>query len=264
MVSGHALLIVFVAAALAGAHPDANCDALDNRQISNNPMYSRAECSHKCNLCFEPPCGSPCDSHGKPDGCSFLAGKVQPNFACPAKACEATDNGVPDHERRCEVDGYVGAHVIQEDEITRTWNFSLAPGAMTSMHRHDYDYSFVAVAPSQLEIYGEDGSRLFDFWATGLSLRVEGDYLEPTNGVPLPWKVPRVHAARNIGPNWYHEILTEIKVTTNSTCQCVAHTRAAKLRQAQEAKAAAQEMHQKAKIALEQANALETTAQNIA
>ena len=51
---------------------------------------------------------------------------------------------------------------------------------MTSMHRHDHDYSFVAVAPSQLEVFGEDGRRLFDFWATGAAFRVVGDYLEPT------------------------------------------------------------------------------------
>jgi hypothetical protein len=84
-----------------------------------------------------------------------------------------------------QVDGYVGAHVIAEDEIQRTWNFTLCerlnnltrhervcvrscPGCMTSMHRHDYDYSFVAVKPSQLEVYGEDGKRLFDFYATGV------------------------------------------------------------------------------------------------
>ena len=47
------------------------------------------------------------------------------------------------------------------------WNFTLKPGEMTSMHRHDYDYTFVVVQPSQLEVFGEDGARLFDFWAEG-------------------------------------------------------------------------------------------------
>ena len=47
------------------------------------------------------------------------------------------------------------------------WNFTLKPGEMTSMHRHDYDYTFVVVQPSQLEVFGENGSRLFDFWAAG-------------------------------------------------------------------------------------------------
>ena len=84
---------------------------------------------------------------------------------------------------------YVGSYVILEDEFVRVWNFTLEPGQMTSMHKHDFDYSFVAVKPSRLEVFGEDGKRLFDFWATKLSLRVNGDYLEPTGDVKLPWKL---------------------------------------------------------------------------
>ena len=38
---------------------------------------------------------------------------------------------------------------------------------MTTMHRYDFDYTFVVVKPSQLEVFGEDGNRLFDFWAEG-------------------------------------------------------------------------------------------------
>ena len=87
----------------------------------------------------------------------------------------------------------------------------MEPGEMTSMHRHDFDYSFVAIKPSQLEVFGEDGTRLFDFWATEASLKINGDFLEPTGDVKLPYKVPRVHAARNIGPDTYHEILFESK-----------------------------------------------------
>ena len=52
---------------------------------------------------------------------------------------------------------------------------------MTSMHRHDFDYSFVAIKPSRLEVFGEDGTRLFDFWATESSLKINGDFLEPTD-----------------------------------------------------------------------------------
>ena len=83
---------------------------------------------------------------------------------------------------------------------------------MTSMHRHDFDYSFVAIKPSRLEVFGEDGTRLFDFWATESSLKIDGDFLVPTDeNIKLPYKVPRVHAARNIGPDTYHEILFESK-----------------------------------------------------
>jgi len=80
------------------------------------------------------------------------------------------------------------------------------------MHRHDYDYHFVAIEPTQLEVFAQNGSRLFDFRAEGvLAFRVEGDYLEPV-GIELPWKVPRVHAAKNIGENPYYEILFESKL----------------------------------------------------
>jgi hypothetical protein len=101
--------------------------------------------------------------------------------------------------------------LIYEDEAVRVWNFTLAPGAITSMHRHDYDYHFVAIKPTQLEVYGENGSRLFDFRAEGtLGFTIEGDYLKP-RGIELPWPVPRVHAAKNIGPDDYYEILFESK-----------------------------------------------------
>ena len=43
----------------------------------------------------------------------------------------------------------------------------MKPGQMTSMHRHDFDYTFVVIQPSQLEVFGKDGNRLFDFWAEG-------------------------------------------------------------------------------------------------
>lgn len=66
-------------------------------------------------------------------------------------------------------DGYVGSDVIYEDAYARIWNFTLAPGQSTSMHRHDHDYDFVAISPTQLEVYGEDGSRLLDFRAEGKS-----------------------------------------------------------------------------------------------
>ena len=60
------------------------------------------------------------------------------------------------------------------------------------------------------QVFGEDGTRLFDFWATEASLKINGDFLEPTSDVKLPYKVPRVHAARNIGADTYHEILLEL------------------------------------------------------
>ena len=57
---------------------------------------------------------------------------------------------------------------------------------------------------------------MFDFWATEASLKINGDFLEPTGDVKLPYKVPRVHAARNIGADTYHEILFESKFSSEN------------------------------------------------
>jgi hypothetical protein len=123
------------------------------------------------------------------------------------KKCACDQDG----NQPCEVDGYVGSSVIYEDDTVRVWNLTLAPSEMTSMHSHDYDYHFVAIKPTQLEVYGEDGSRLFDFRAEGaLGFKLVGDFLEPI-GIELPWPVPRVHAAKNIGHDDYYEILFESK-----------------------------------------------------
>ena len=141
--------------------------------------------------------------------CFALAANVVP--LGPKQEC-AMDQ--PNGKKHCEVDGYVGSEVIYEDDRVRVWNFTLAPGQMTSMHRHDFDYHFVAVQPTQLEVWGEDGTILFDFRAEGtLGFKIEGDYLVPiSENVRLPHIVPRTHAAKNIGPNPYHEILFESKL----------------------------------------------------
>ena len=170
------LILVSNIVLLTWSHPDLRCEDLDNGQRSYNPMLRESKCSRQC-------------------------------FACDddKRACSE-----PETLEKCSVDGFVGSYVIIENDYQRIWNFTLRPGEMTSMHRHDFDYSFVAIKPSRLEVYGEDGEKLFDFWATEASLRVSGDFLEPT-GEALPYKVPRVHAARNIGTETYHEILFESK-----------------------------------------------------
>ena len=84
------------------------------------------------------------------------------------------------------------------------------------LHPHDYDYHFVAIKPTQLEVYSENGSRLFDFRAEGtIGFKISGKFLKPI-GIDLPWPVPRVHLAKNIGPDDYYEILFESKHTTDS------------------------------------------------
>jgi len=119
----------------------------------------------------------------------------------------------------CAVDSFVGDMVIYEDRKVRIWVFKLAPGEMTSMHRHDCDYHFVAITPTQLEVWSERGERLFDFRAEGvLGFEIQGDELVqiPPFGAGVdppasfqPIRVPRIHAARNIGNDTYHEFLFE-------------------------------------------------------
>ncbi|CAE8634416.1 unnamed protein product [Polarella glacialis] len=129
--------------------------------------------------------------------------------------------GLKEHQElpsKCDIDEYVGSHVIFEDDFTRVWNFTLLPGEMTSMHIHSYDYSFLASEPSKLAVWGGDGKYLFSFDATGtMSFVVSGEVLQPANGVDLPWTVPRIHAAKNVGTGIYRELLFESKTTTNKT-----------------------------------------------
>ena len=124
----------------------------------------------------------------------------------------------------CEVDSNVGSHIIYEDARVRVWNFTLAPNASTSMHRHDCDYHFIALEPSTLEVWGASGERLFDFLATGtLGFKIEGDFLvqlAPSGADAAsftPIRVPRVHSARNLGNHVYREILFESLQHCNSS-----------------------------------------------
>ena len=191
------LILIFLAKPNVSSITQPNCKELDNGQFYDNPVYKQPECSSKCYVCNEK-----CDDK---EDCAISA--------CSKKIEESNE------EEKCNVDGYVGSYVILENKYHRVWNFTLQPGEMTSMHRHDYDYSFVAVKPSRLEVFGEDGTRLFDFWAVEADLKINGDYLEPVGNVKLPYKVPRIHSARNIGQNVYHELLFENKCSTNSFAQ---------------------------------------------
>jgi hypothetical protein len=128
-----------------------------------------------------------------------------PPFEEGAHACS------PESAADCVIDGYVGSKIIFEDESVRIWNFTLAPGEMTSMHRHDCDYHFVAVTPTELEVWVENGDRAFSFRAEGtLGFKVVGDELIQTAS-EKPIVAPRTHAARNIGTAVYYELLFESK-----------------------------------------------------
>jgi beta-alanine degradation protein BauB len=52
----------------------------------------------------------------------------------------------------------IGDSVIFENDAVRIWELRLPPGAASSYHRHELDYFFLHVMPSQIEVTRDDGS----------------------------------------------------------------------------------------------------------
>lgn len=124
----------------------------------------------------------------------------------------------PDSASSCDIDEYVGTYVMYEDATTKVWNFTLPPGEMTSMHKHDCKYHFIAISSSEMEVYDKFGTRLFSFLAEGtFGFDIDGeDLLQiPTVTTDImsfqPIRLPRIHAVRNVGNNTFYEILVESK-----------------------------------------------------
>lgn len=120
----------------------------------------------------------------------------------------------PEIPGSCVVDNEVGTKVIYEDATVRVWNMTLAVGETTSMHRHKCGYHFLAVTSSELEVWTESGLRLMTITpkvGEVLGFSIEGDSLVQTASSD-PIRIPRTHAARNIGPNTFTEILFESKL----------------------------------------------------
>ena len=119
----------------------------------------------------------------------------------------------PEIPGSCIVDNQVGSEIIFEDAAVRVWNMTLAVGETTSMHRHKCGYHFLAITSSELEVWTEFGQRLMTITpkvGEVLGFSIEGDSLVQTASSD-PIRIPRTHAARNIGPNTFTEILFEIK-----------------------------------------------------
>ena len=115
----------------------------------------------------------------------------------------------------CEVDGNVGSAVIFDDATTKIWNFTLGPGEMTTMHRHDCGYHFLALSSAELELYGNDGKLLMDINIKEgdiLGFAIQDEMLVQTASTD-PIRIPRTHAAKNVGQTTFKEILFESKLT---------------------------------------------------
>lgn len=103
------------------------------------------------------------------------------------------------------------AKVFENDEIV-LWELALEPGETTGVHTHRLDYVFYVLEGSRLETLDANQASLFEFDAnTGdvFVVRCEGDQLFVGEGDSFA--VPATHAARNVGPTRYREILVETK-----------------------------------------------------
>jgi hypothetical protein len=114
----------------------------------------------------------------------------------------------------CAVDGNIGTKVIFEDATVRVWNFTLGSAETTSMHRHYCGYHFLTVTSSTLEVWGEFGDQILTISPEigeiiGFSI-VDDDLVQTASSNPI--RIPRTHAARNIGTTTFNEILFESKV----------------------------------------------------
>lgn len=113
----------------------------------------------------------------------------------------------------CVIDTFIGSNILYEDSNVRIWNLTLAPGEMTSMHRHDCDYHFVCIIPSTLEVWDIMGNKVMTFKAEGtLGLTPNGDNMvQIGDNVKNPITFTRTHAAKNVGETTFYEILYESK-----------------------------------------------------
>jgi beta-alanine degradation protein BauB len=89
----------------------------------------------------------------------------------------------------------VGTKLIFENERIKVWEFTLAPGETIATHRHERDYFFYPIEGGTLEVTRETGTVQAMLEVGKVYYRGKGDS----------------HAARNIGPDRYHEILVELK-----------------------------------------------------
>jgi hypothetical protein len=106
----------------------------------------------------------------------------------------------------------VGTQKVFENDRVIVWHLDLEPGEQGERHTHKLDYVVRVLAGSTLEVSGPDGEFLdtVEIESGGaVSFRIDGDQiLADRPGYPA---VPATHAAKNIGPNTFREILIEFK-----------------------------------------------------
>jgi quercetin dioxygenase-like cupin family protein len=92
--------------------------------------------------------------------------------------------------------GEVGTKLVFENDRVKVWEFTLSPGESIEAHTHQLDYFFYPVEGATLEVTRASGR------VDRVTLEAGGVYWRPKGDT---------HAARNLGPGRYHEVLVELK-----------------------------------------------------
>jgi quercetin dioxygenase-like cupin family protein len=92
--------------------------------------------------------------------------------------------------------GPIGDRVIFENDSIRVWTFSVEPGGLKHMHRHELPYLIVPLTGGSVEITTDGGA-----------VRAAED--QP--GAVVWQDAGEVHQLRNVGADRYENVLVELK-----------------------------------------------------
>lgn len=112
------------------------------------------------------------------------------------------------------VSGNVGSELVFENDKIRVWNFELAVGEETVVHKHEYPYMWYAITATTLQTLDEDGNDVGTLDVPEGSiyvLKLEDEKLEITSEIGRGASVPATHSAKNVSTIPYREILVEWK-----------------------------------------------------
>jgi beta-alanine degradation protein BauB len=98
--------------------------------------------------------------------------------------------------------GPIGTEVVFENDRVRVWELRLAPGEASAVHRHELDYMLVQLDGDRIAAEPEpDTKGAFNEYLEADV--VKGAFVYITRG--------GVETAKNIGTEYYREIIIELK-----------------------------------------------------
>jgi hypothetical protein len=96
----------------------------------------------------------------------------------------------------------MGDRIVFENDRVRIWEFGLAPGADSNIHRHDHDYVLVILGGDRVAAVQEPDSH------SALPPYFEADVVP---GQAVFVERGGIEIARNVGDLPYSEIIIELK-----------------------------------------------------